>query len=86
MTDLDQLIKCIDDAKTIEGLRTETDLHEFFTYSQTNIGLVFHMTADEVLSRWPDDEDRMEKVRSYLLWEYIGYNIAKMYEAYDKAR
>ena len=44
------------------------------------------MTADEVLSRWPDDEDRMANVRSYLLWEYIGYNIAELYKAYDQSR
>ena len=86
MSDLDRLSACIDDARVIEGLQTEADLREFFAYSKTNIGLVFNMTADEVLKRWPEDEDRMAKVRNYLLWEYVAYNIAKMYQAYDKTR
>ncbi len=86
MSDLDRLSACIDDARTIEGLQTETDLREFFAYSKTNISLVFGMTADQVLDRWPDSADRMEKVRAYLLWEYIAQNIAKLYQAYDLAR
>ena len=86
MSDLDRLIACIDDAKTIEGLQTEADLHEFFAYSKTNIGLVFGMTADQVLERWPDAADRMDKLRAYLLWEYVALNIAELYEAYDAAR
>ena len=86
MSDLDRLRACIDDAKTIEGLRTEADLREFFAYSKTNIGLVFGMSADQVLSRWPEASDRMEKVRTYLLWEYIALNIADLYKAYDAAR
>ena len=86
MSDIDRLITCIDDAKTIEGLQTEADLREFFSYSKTNIGLVFHMTADQVLERWPDTADRMAKVRAYLLWEYIAFNIAKMHQAYEAAR
>ena len=86
MTDTEQLTKCIDDAKTIEELKTEADLHEFFAYSKTNIGLVFNMTTDEVLSRWPEAEGRMEKVRDYLLWEYIAFNVSEMYKAYDAAR
>ena len=86
MSDLDRLTACIDDARTIEGLQTEADLHEFFTYSKTNIGLVFDMSADQVLDRWPDTADRMEKVRAYLLWEYIALNIANLYQAYDAAR
>ncbi len=86
MSDLDRLRACIDDAKTIEGLQTEADLREFFTYSKTNIGLVFDMTAEQVLERWPDSADRMGKIRSYLLWEYVAQNIAEMYQAYDAAR
>ena len=86
MSDLDRLSACIDDAKTIEGLQTEADLREFFTYSKTNIGLVFNMTAEQVLERWPDSADRMEKIRAYLLWEYVAQNIAEMYHAYDAAR
>ena len=86
MSDLDQLSACIDDARIIEGLQTEADLREFFAYSKTNIGLVFGMTADQVLGRWPDTADRMRKVRAYLLWEYIAQNIAEMYQTYDAAR
>ncbi len=86
MSDLDRLSACIDDAKSIEGLQTESDLREFFTYSKTNIGLVFDMTAEQVLERWPDSGDRMEKIRAYLLWEYVAQNIAEMYQAYDAAR
>lgn len=86
MSDLDRLSACIDDAKSIEGLQTEADLHEFFAYSKTNIGLVFDMTAEQVLERWPDSGDRMEKIRAYLLWEYVAQNIAEMYQAYDAAR
>ncbi len=86
MSDLDRLSACIDDAKTIEGLQNEADLREFFAYSKTNIGLVFGMTADQVLDQWPQSADRMEKVRAYLLWEYIAQNIADLYQAYDAAR
>ena len=86
MSDLDRLTACIDDAKTIEGLRTEADLHEFFTYSKTNIGLVFGMSADQVLNRWPEAPDRMEKVRAYLLWEYVAMNIADLYKGYSASR
>ncbi|MDJ0863089.1 MAG: hypothetical protein QNJ87_11455 [Gammaproteobacteria bacterium] len=86
MSDLDRLTACIDDAKTIEGLQTTTDLKEFFAYSKTNIGLVFGMSAQQVLDRWPDTADRMEKVRSYLLWEYIALNIADLYKTYDAGR
>lgn len=86
MSDLDRLSACIDDARTIEGLQTEADLHEFFAYSKTNIGLVFGMSADQVLDRWPDTAGRMEKVRAYLLWEYVALNIAELYQAYDAAR
>ena len=86
MSDLDRLSACIDDAKTIEGLQTEADLREFFTYSKTNIGLVFDMTAEQVLERWPDSADRMGKIRAYLLWEYVAQNITEMYQAYDAAR
>lgn len=85
MKDLERLLYCIDDGKAIESLRTEEDLHEFFVCSKTNIRQVFGMTADDVLSRWPHTEDRMEKVRAYLLWEYIAYNIAEMHKAYDSA-
>ena len=86
MGDLDRLSACIDDAKTIEGLQSEADLREFFAYSKTDVGLVFGMTAEQVLDRWPASADRMEKIRAYLLWEYIAQNIAKLYQAYDLAR
>jgi len=86
MQDLDRLLYCIDDGKSIESLTTEEELREFFVCSKTNIRQVFGMTAEDVLNRWPDTEGRIEKVRAYLLWEYIAYNIAQMYKAYDSAR
>ncbi len=86
MQDLERLLYCIDDGKAIESLKTEEELREFFICSKTNIRQVFGMTAEDVLNRWPATEDRMAKVRAYLLWDFIAYNIAEMYEAYDSAR
>lgn len=86
MAELDRLTRCIEDAQAILAMRSEADLHTFFRDSRTGIRTVFRETADQMLERWPDDEQRMEKIRDYLLMEYIAYNIAEIYNSYDLVR
>jgi hypothetical protein len=86
MTELDRLMLCLEDARTIEAIRSADDLRAFFGNSRTGIEAVFEETADQVLERWLDDGQRIARIREYLLMEYIAYNIAEIYNSYDLVR
>jgi hypothetical protein len=81
ITDIERLSLLIEDGRHLLGVETESDLRRFFATSKTRIGEVFHMSVDEVLSRFADEPDPIEHVRSYLLWEYIAFNIAELHGA-----
>ena len=88
MAELDtkRLIACLEDGRAIARIETEADLRAFFEASATDVGRVFEEGVDQVLDRWQGEDDKIRKIRDYLLWEYIAYNIAELYNSYDLVR
>lgn len=84
--DTQRLVACIEDAHAIQAIETEQDLRRFFENSKTKIQDVFQENVDEVMDRWKGESDKIQKIREYLLWEYVAYNIAELYNSYDLVR
>ena len=84
MSDLERLEACLDDAQQILSIRSEEHLHALFRTSKTGISDAFDGGVDGLISRWEGHD--MEDIRAYLLWDYIAYNIAELYNSYDLAR
>lgn len=84
MSELDRLAACIEDGRTLLSVKTEDELHAFFKESKTDISKAFEGGLEGLLSRWEDHG--LDAIRAYLLWDYIAYNIAELYNSYDLAR
>lgn len=85
MTDRDKLIALLEDGRRIAAIGGEADLRALFENSSTDIGAAFDGGAEGLLQQWPED-DRLDQVRAYLLWDYIAYNVADLFGKYDLAR
>ena len=86
ITEIEKLYRCLQDAQMIMDMATEKDLFKYFKNSKTDISKVFQQSPEDVLNRWESDESRIEKIREYLLMEYIALNISDIYKDYDFLR
>ncbi len=86
MSELDKLSACIEDGCRILAINTEEDLRDLFRDSKTNVAGAFENGVEGLLEQWPDDESRIGKIRAYLLWNYIAYNISELYNGFDLTR
>ena len=84
MSELDRLMACFADAQELISVKTEDQLRRFFKASRTNISDAFEGGVDGLLRRW--EGRSMDDICAYLLWDYIAYNIAELYNSYDLAR